>query len=113
MIIIKKIKKQEKEYLFILLAPIVIYGIYIFYPLPLWPHYLLPISALAVFVLSLSIQTIWTTRAFKILVGIFLVFATFPALIWVKDNYINAPQYIATSDGSYKNQLEVAKWVLA
>jgi len=108
----KKIKKQEREYLFILLAPVVVYGIYIFYPLPLWPHYLLPISALAVFVLSLSIQVIWTKPALKLLVGIFLVLAILPALLSVKNSYVNAPQYVATSDGSYSNQLEVATWVL-
>ncbi len=110
----KKIKKEEKEYVFILLSPIVIFAIYIFYPLPLWPHYLLPISIFAIFVLALSIQYIWKKRAYyKILVSIFLLFVIFPALMWVRNNYINAPQYPSSSDGSYKNQVAVANWVIS
>lgn len=108
----KPINTLEKEYLFILLSPIIIFGIYVFYPLPLWPHYLLPTSILAVFILVLSIQTIWTKKEYKILVSIFVILAIFPALTSIKRDYFDAPQYQSVGDGTYKNQLPVAKWIL-
>jgi len=109
----KKLTMHDREYLFILVSPIIIFGIYVLYSLPLWPHYLLPIVALAVFVLALSIQQIWRYKGLKLLAGVFLILVTFPALTWIQSNYINAPPYQPQSDGSYRNQLEVAKWVLA
>lgn len=108
----KKLVMKDKEYLFILIAPILIFGIYVFYPLPLWPHYLLPISILAIFILALSIQKIWEHKVSKPLVGLFLILALYPALSWVRMSYISSPQYQPMSDGSYRNQLEVAKWVI-
>lgn len=109
----KKLTMIDKEYLFILLSPLVIYGIYIIYPLPLWEHYLLPISILSVFVLALSIYRLFVQgTGFKILIGVFLLLTTTPAFIWTKATYLDSPSYIQASDGSYKNQREVATWVL-
>lgn len=109
----RNLGKYDKEYLFVLIAPILIYGIYILYPLPLWQHYLLPISILGGFLLALSIQRIFTKGiGYKILVVVFLILAISPAIAWIKDNYFNPVEYIPSSDGSYRNQLEVARWVL-
>jgi len=110
----KKLKVQDREYLFILIAPFFVYGIYVFYPLPLWEHYLLPISILIVFLLAMTIQRIFVKgTGYKILVAVFLLFAIVPAITWTKASYINAAPYVPSGDGSYRNQLEVAQWVLA
>lgn len=109
----KTIKKQEKEYLFILLAPIIIFGMYVFYPYPLWPHYLLPISVFAIFVLVFSIHYIWGKHLFiKVLVCVFLFFTLISPLLWIKENFLTASPYVSISDGTYKNQLTVANWVI-
>ncbi|HWY79280.1 MAG TPA: glycosyltransferase family 39 protein [Candidatus Sulfotelmatobacter sp.] len=109
----KKITLQNKEYLFILIAPLIIFGSYIFYPLPLWPHYLLPISTLTVFILCLSIRTIWPHKPLRILIGIFFILTLYPALAWIQTTYGAQQTYQPTSDGSYRNQVVVAQWVLA
>jgi hypothetical protein len=109
----KKLLLQDRESLFILISPLIIYGIYIFYPLPLWEHYLLPISILAVFLLALSLQKIFFQgRILQMLVITFLLINLFPTFIWIQDNYLNNLPYQPKSDGSYRNQLEVAKWIL-
>lgn len=107
----KKAGESDKEYAFILLSPLLIYGIYIVYPLPLWEHYLLPISILSIFVLALSIQRIFTKgNPFKGLVALLLFLMLLSPLSWIVTAY--QTPYVTRSDGSYKNQLEVATWVL-
>ena len=109
----RKFQKYDREYLFLIIAPIFIFGTYIFYSLPLWEHYLLPTSILAALLLTVSMQRIFMKGVgYKIVIGVFLLLATLPALFWVKDHYISAIPYVSQGDGTYKNQLEVAKWVL-
>lgn len=112
-VIMKKIQTKDKEYIFILFSPVIIFGVYVLYPLPLWPHYLLPVAALSCVILALSIQRIWIHTYLKIFVGIFLFLAFLPAFIYMKNNYLFASAFATTSDGSYKNQLQAAQWVIA
>lgn len=112
-ILSKKFGIEDKEYLFILLSPLIIFGVYVFYPLPLWPHYLLPIAGLMTFILVLSMRKVFINQPLKILVGIFLLLSLLPALSFVKDNYIGDTNFTTNSDGSLKNQLQVVQWVVA
>lgn len=103
----------DKEYLFILFSPVIIFGLYIFYPLPLWPHYLLPVSLFIAMLLTYSIKIIFAKNIFlKILTFIFLVLLIFPAIQSIGSQYLNNNNYSSKSDGSYRNQLAVAEWVI-
>lgn len=107
----KKKIKVEKDYIFILFSPIFIFTLYIFYPLPLWPHYLFPISIFIIMLVIQSIRLIYNISIFKYLVILFLVMLTLPSIIWIKNSYLSKDLPITKSDGSYKNQLNVANWV--
>jgi hypothetical protein len=103
----------NKEYLFIITAPLLIFGIYILYPLPLWEHYLLPITVLSALILALSIQQIWTYNVISKMVVFFFLFMTIlPTLNVIKKDYFDHTLYQPLSDGSYLNQKEVAQWVM-
>jgi hypothetical protein len=109
----KKMSHANKEYLFIITAPLLIFGIYILYPLPLWEHYLLPITVLSALILALSIQQIWTYNVISKMVVFFFLFMTIlPTLNVIKKDYFDHTLYQPLSDGSYLNQKEVAQWVM-
>lgn len=104
--------KLDKEFLFILLTPLVIYTLYIFYPFPLWPHYLLSIAVIFSLLLAMSIQKIYKKSKAQVLIGIFLLLAIISPVMWLYNAYIANPGYTPTSDGSYRNQLSVASWLV-
>lgn len=105
----KQVEIFEKEFIFILLCPLLVFGAYILYPLPLWPHYLLPTAVIAIFILGLSIKILWAKPIIKPLIVLFLALAVLPALSDIKNFY--SASYSSNTDGSYINQLTVAKWV--
>jgi hypothetical protein len=110
----RKLQGEEKEYLFLLISPAMIFGIYVLYPLPLWEHYLLPIAILAVFLLSLSIKRLFRLGSgYALVVILFLLLAVRPAVLWINNSYLSAARYMPVGDGSYRNQLAAAKWVVA
>lgn len=108
----KEVSLPEKELLFILLSPFVIFGFYTLYPFPLWSHYLLPVAVLFTFVLSLCVKVLWEKPIVRPIIVIFLFLVFLPALISVKTQQLTASEYVSGGDGSYLNQLSVAKWVM-
>ena len=108
----RKLTIFDKEYFFIMLSPIIIFGLYIFYPLPLWPHYLLPITIFMAFILIYSVKVIYKYKFFKVITLIFILFLLIPVLQLLNFQYILGKSAIINSDGSYKNQLNVSNWVL-
>jgi hypothetical protein len=109
----KENKSLEKEFLFIFLTPIIIFSLYILYPLPLWPHYLLPISVSFGFIVTLSIYVLWSKPILRPVIVIFLFLCLAPAFISVKAQLATFKDYTPNGDGSYLNQLQVARWVLS
>lgn len=117
LILIKRIYKKEvslfeKEILFIFLSPFVIFGFYTLYPFPLWSHYLLPIAVLFTFALSLSLKILWDKPIIRPLIIFFLFLVLLPALISVKNQQFTSTEYVSGGDGSYLNQLSVARWAM-
>ena len=103
----------NKEYLFLLFSPLIIFGLYVFYPLPLWPHYLLPVSIFTIILSAYSIKIIYAKNIFlKCLVCVFLLLLILPALQSISSQYLSGKSYVLSSDGTYRNQLAVAEWVL-
>jgi hypothetical protein len=111
--LLKRKFSLDKEYLFILLSPIIIFGLYVFYPLPLWAHYLLPVTVFIAMLLAYSIKTVYSKNIYgKVLVCVFLILLVIPAAQSIGAQYLNNAKYSSDSDGSYRNQLAVASWVV-
>lgn len=104
-------KKFKKEYLFILLIPFLYYGIYIFYPMPLWSHYILSLSVTSVFLLTLVIKKLSAYPIGGYVVLIILVLLLYPSFIWIQQTYSHS--YSPLIDGSYLNQKAVVDKIFA
>ena len=105
--------KFDKEFIFLVLCAVLIFGFYIIYPFPLWSHYLLPIAVIFSFILTLSIKSIWQTSSLRILALAFLLLAALPPLNYFSTVYLQNQEYKSVSDGTYINQKKVAEWVVA
>lgn len=105
----KKVPQFDKEYIFIFLIPLLYYVIYIFYPMPLWPHYILPITISSALLLAISVdrlpKNIWRSVVITALVSMLVV----PAVSSLKNTYgiVYQPQ----NDGSYLSQLTAANYI--
>jgi 4-amino-4-deoxy-L-arabinose transferase-like glycosyltransferase len=104
--------KFDKEFLFLILSPVVIFGLYIIYPFPLWAHYLIPLVILYSLIISVSILQLWGRTPFRLLALAFLLFVSIPPLNYLNNQYLNNERYNSVSNGSYINQKEVAEWVI-
>ena len=98
-----------KEFVFLLIFPIFVYLLYIFYPLPIWGHYTYAILIVMAFLFITSSIVIWRKSIGKLIISAFVlytVYLTFGSLINLYEK-----TYVSQSDGSYVNQLKVADGV--
>src|SRR3989344_7005402 len=107
-----RIQKLDKEFIFLLFSPVLIFGFYIIYPFPLWSHYLIPIAVIFSFIVSLSIKIIWKIPFLRFLVLAFLLIAVIAPLNYLSTVYLQNQEYKSVSNGTYINQKEVAEWVI-
>lgn len=107
----KEYKQQNKEYLFILLVPVLYYALFVLYPMPLWSHYTLSLTVTAALLLSFAMSQLVSVVAGRVLVAGFIVVLLIPAMLWINQIYINPQPYNPGFDGSYKNQLSAAEKV--
>jgi 4-amino-4-deoxy-L-arabinose transferase-like glycosyltransferase len=103
--------EQRKEFLFIFLIPFLYFGIYLFYPLPLWGHYILPLSITSALLLAVSLRQVTDFLLGKICIALFLILITIPVLTGIKNTYLTSQAYIPAIDGSYRNQLAAVQKV--
>lgn len=107
----KKIQSNDKESIFLFLTVLVVYLLYVLYPLPLQEHYVQAITISAIFLLALILRKIMYSKIGIFLVAIFLLINIYPGLTWISQNYFSNQQYTSGRDGSYKNQLQVVQYV--
>lgn len=104
------IKKQQdekiKELIFLLLIPVLYFSLFILYPHPLWPHYLLPITISSSLLLTVGIFRLIQLRSLKPFVIFLSVVILLPAIQYASTTY--STPYQPSSEGSYLNQLQVA-----
>ncbi len=116
--ILTKYKKTTKkdihksEYLFFLVLPLLYFGIYIFYPMPLWDHYLLPLVISSIFLFVLSIRMLVGGMYGKLLIGILLIIISLPVVGFLQQKYFTGV-YQPTIDGSYLNQKKVVEKIFS
>lgn len=110
LLIFKSKVKYRKEFLFLLLFPVLAFGFFIAYPYPIWPDYVLGLLVPVVLAFYLAISIIWRNTLGKILVLLFFAVTFFNVAIFIQSQYLQ--KYIQdSSSGSYKNQLAVIEWI--
>jgi hypothetical protein len=116
-LVIKKILKKRKlaefelEFLFVFLIPIFYFAVYVFYPFPLWAHYILPLTVVSALLLALCVKKVSSNRSGYIFSILFMCVISLSALNSIRTYYFTNTQYTAVSDGSYLNQLHAADTV--
>jgi hypothetical protein len=109
-LILRSKSRYKKEFLFLLSFPIVVFCLFVFYPYPIWPEYVLGLLIPVVFAFYLAQITIWKSLFGKILIILFFALTFFNVSVFIQNNYFkNYPQSV--SAGSYKNQKAVVDWI--
>jgi hypothetical protein len=109
----KKLLQPEKEYVFLFLIPVFYFILYIAYPMPLWPHYILPITISSAFLTALSFHIVFKRRETLrfVIMGAFLVLLLVPLFPMLNSAYLTKTPYLPPTDGSYLNQVHAAESV--
>lgn len=104
-------QQLRREYLFLLGFQIAIFVIYIFYPFPLWSHYLLALVVTSSLLVALSIKVVSKKKYGTVVAVLFSGFALLAPSTWLVHTYAGSQSLALTSDGSYINQREVVTWI--
>jgi hypothetical protein len=102
--------KNIKEFLYLLIFPVLIFVFFVFYSYPIWPGYVLGLLIPVVFAFYLSVITVWKNRLGKILVILFFAITFFNVFASLQNQYFQKYQANNTA-GAYKNQLAVVEWI--
>ena len=92
----KKNNPYRKEFMFLLVFPVFVYLIYIFYPLPVWDQYTFAVPVILAFLFSLSVYVIWNNNFGKLLVSVFILYSIFVTSSNLQNMY--ATKYVPQSD---------------
>ena len=100
----------RKEFLFLLLFPVLTFGFFVFYPYSIWPEYVLGLLIPVALAFYLAVITVWKKSLGKILVLLFFAITFFNVSILIQNQYLHQyPQN--NSSGSYLNQKTVVDWI--
>lgn len=109
-LIYKGKNKYKKEFLFLLLFPVLTFFFFVFYPYQIWPEYVLGLIVPVSIAFYLAIITVWKKGLGKILVIIFFTVTFFNVYVFIQNQYFQKYQQNSSS-GSYLNQKEVVDWI--
>ena len=99
-----------KEFIFLLLFPVLTFTFFIFYPYPIWPEYVLGLLVPVVVAFYLAITIVWKNIFGKALVILFLAITFFNVFVSIQNQYFQ--KYIPNNTaGSYLNQKAVVDWI--
>ena len=107
---LKSKSRYKKEFFFLLLFPVLVYVLFILYPYPIWPEYVLGLLVPVSIAFYLAISEIWKKTFGKVLVAMFFALTLFYVAFFLQSQYL-AKYQIVDSSGSYKNQLAVVEWL--
>jgi hypothetical protein len=103
------VSKEDREYLFLLSIPALIYSLYVFIKIPLQSHYTMSLGI--VFALLFTLTLYRLVRSFKFVGYVLLIFFVMvqmiPVIKTIDVNYFNLGISYSNSNGSYKNELAV------
>ena len=101
---------RRNEFIFLLLFPVLIFGIFMLYPYTVWPEYVFGLLVPVAFALFLAITSVWKNIFGKALVILFFIITFFNAIMFIQKQYFQKyPQ--DSSAGSYINQEQVVEWI--
>jgi hypothetical protein len=103
-------KETKKEWIFFGVFPVCMFILYMFYPLPVYPEYVLGLIIPAAGFTALSMAIIIKSKIGKILVSTFICINIVWICLSIFDQYTK-PLTPNITAGSYKNQLAVVDWI--
>lgn len=103
-------EKLMKEFLFLLLFPVLVYSFFIFYPYAIWPEYVFGLLVPVALAFFIAMTVVWKNFLGKFLVVLFFVLTLFNFALYINSQYLQKYQENISS-GSYKNQRAVAEWL--
>jgi 4-amino-4-deoxy-L-arabinose transferase-like glycosyltransferase len=105
----RKLTKQKefKEFLYLISFPAIIFCVYLGYPYPVFPEYVLGLSIPIALAMAFVFKTLWSNNVGKVLLILFLCVTLFET-----GKLLIKPYEQDTTSGSYKNQKEVADWII-
>lgn len=107
-----KLSIENKELIFLVSMPAISYVLYVFYPYPLWGHYILPLTIPSILAFSLGLKMLLNKNYGKFFVMFIILISLISPIYSIYSYYLTPKSYTLLSDSSYKNQLAVAKWIL-
>lgn len=110
LLLLKTKNKYKKEFFFLLSFPFLVYVLFIFYPYPIWPEYVLGLLIPVALAFYLAIATVWKSVFGKALVILFFAFTFLNVSVFLQSQYLQKYQLL-NSAGSYKNQKAVVEWI--
>lgn len=96
---------ENKEMIFLLIAIVVSFVLYMFFPLGLQEHYIQSLFVAAVIILVLAMRSVSMSKIGSIIVILFLLCNILPGIVRFWQIISNRTPYISSSEGTYINQL--------
>lgn len=101
---------QKREFLFYIFFPILLFMLFLFYPYPIYPEYVIGLTIPAIFLFVLAIQINLQTQIGKIFIFLFFLITFFSIGNTLTQLY-GRPYIPNQTSGSYKNQLHIVDWI--
>lgn len=109
-LILKNKSKYKKEFIYLLIFPLVTFCLFIFYSYPIWPEYVFGLIIPIILAFYIAIITIWSYPLGKAVVIFYFVVSFFIAFSYIQNQYFK--EYLQNStSGSYLNQKMVVEWI--
>lgn len=99
----------KKELIFLVSIPFVVYGFYLLYPFPLWPHYIWSLIISAALLVAIALSELTNFRQGKPVLLILLIAILIPSALYLSDKYPDLKKPAIEDDSSYRLQLKVVE----
>jgi hypothetical protein len=107
----KNMAQERKVFSVLLLLPVFVYTLYIYFSYPIWEHYVFSIPVVIAFIFGIALDKISQNTYGRVIVVAIAVITLIPLVQKLKMDYFTAGQTYAVSDGSYATQLAVADYI--
>jgi hypothetical protein len=110
----QKLYKKEfwKSFIYLAVFPAIIFSVYLIYPYPVFPEYLIGLTIPVAFAFVFVLKNVWSyDKLGKSACIIFALLTLIEGGKIVHRNYL-MPYGTDQTDGSYKNQKEVTEWII-
>jgi hypothetical protein len=99
-------EKYFREFLYLLLFPVVIFVFYLFYAYPVFPEYILGLTIPVCLAMLFLFKFLWKMNYGKVVLLLFFFVTLLQAVTLIAKPYVHDE-----TSGSYSNQKAVAEWI--